>query len=79
MYGWCGLTRWGKGHPAAEGCGDIGNSVAVVDYCEQVGVTCLSAAWQVGVTEALEQRNPGRVFARVAYCGAYLLERCAAK
>lgn len=55
----------------------IGDTATDVDSCDQVGVTCLSAAWQDGVTEALEQRNPGKVFARVEDCGAYLLERCA--
>ncbi|OUN19386.1 HAD family hydrolase [Pseudoflavonifractor sp. An85] len=51
----------------------IGDTPTDVDACHQAGVTCLSAAWQDGVTETLEQRNPGKVFARVADCGAYLL------
>lgn len=55
----------------------IGDTATDVDSCQHVGVTCLSAAWQDGVTEALEQRNPGKVFSRVEDCGAYLLERCA--
>ena len=55
----------------------IGDTATDVDACDQVGVTCLSAAWQDGVTEALEQRNPGNVFDRVEDCGAYLLEHCA--
>ena len=57
----------------------IGDTATDVDACDQVGVTCLSAAWQDGVTEALEQRNPGKVFDRVEACGAYLLEQCATK
>ena len=68
-----------KYHLAPEEFCYIGDTVTDVDSCDQVGVTCLSAAWQDGVTQALEQRNPGRVFARAADCGAYLLERCAAK
>lgn len=55
----------------------IGDTPADVDACRQLGITCLSAAWQDGVTEVLESCNPGKVFARVADCGAYLLEHCA--
>ena len=57
----------------------IGDTATDVDACDQVGVTCLSAGWQDGVTQALEQRNPGNVFDRVEKCGAYLLEHCATK
>ena len=51
--------------------------VALFGILGTIGVTCLSAAWQDGVTQALEQRNPGKVFDRVEKCGAYLLEHCA--
>ena len=52
----------------------IGDTATDVTSCAQVGVTCLSAAWQDGVMDKLEQCNPGRVFTRVEDCKKFLLE-----